>query len=315
MKPKDENIKVPVKRRITGFAKPLDYKILNDKMVNLSKKLAFTFLEQETFSGERAVRETHVQFLFDEWTAGRFLWHHVLIATAELNGATYRINGQHTCWMRVNIPQDAEPVPANCRVIDYKVETMDQLRALYSAFDRNAPRTVGHVSRVMLTDTAAGREIIAAVVSQCVAGFKMFFAEDWRHANANPSELTAIISNNYSELFNIVGRFIQIHRQDHPFVRRAAVAAAMMATFSKAVKASDDFWGPVCDGVALDKKNDARYQLRQFMLTHGHTSTAAGLQKINAEELYRICIQVWNRWRKGEEVFAIKPVDERPKPI
>lgn len=314
MKTPDRKIKVPVKHRTAGFADPLKYTIVNDTMVTLSKKMAFEFLELHTFQGERAVREGHVQFLFDEYTAGRFLWHHVLIASAIMNGVEYRINGQHTCWMRVNIPDKEEPVPAKCRVIQYKVDTSDQLRTLYSAFDRNAPRTVGHISKVMLIDTKAGKELTASIISKMVAGFRIYFAEDWHTANANPSELTAIISNNYTELFNLVGHFVMQHYEDHAFVRRAAIVAAMLATFEKAVKPSIDFWGPVCDGIGLEAKTDARYQLRQYLMTHGH-SIMAGTLKISQEEAYRACINTWNRWRKGDPVSVVRSTDERIKPV
>src|SRR3974390_1791789 len=175
---KKDEVKIPVKYRVSSMATPLDYKVLSDKETNLTKKSAYAYLELETFSGERLVREKHVQFLFDEWAAGRFIWHHVLMASATLNGTTYRINGQHTCWMRVNIPEKAEPVSSTVRLVEYQVETIEQLRGLYSTFDRNAPRTVGHVSVCMLQDTHAGRELIKSVISQLVPGFRIFFAED-----------------------------------------------------------------------------------------------------------------------------------------
>jgi len=97
-------------------------------------------------------------------------------------------------------------------------------------------------------------------------------------------------------------------------VRRAAVAGAMLATFQKAVKASDDFWGPVCDGVGLEKKNDPRWQLRNFLLTHNQSNVRTG-DLVTAEDTYRICVNLWNHWRKGEEVSTVRTTDQRFKPL
>lgn len=311
----DKKLKFRVKARVSGLDSALEYKIISDTMGNLTKAKAYEFLELKTFTGERAVRENHVQFLFDEQTSGRFLWHHVLIASAVLGQEEFRINGQHTCWMRVNVPEKDEPVKAEVRFIKYRVDSSDHLRKLYSAFDRNAPRTVGHVSNVMLIDTTAGRELPRSTITQMVAGFRIFFAEDWRTANANPNELASIISNSYAEVFNVAGHFLAQHRDEHSFIRRASVAAAMLATFEKAVKPSGDFWEPVFTGLGLNEAQDARYQLRNYLMTHGNTAGNRDMIKVSAEDMFRVCVQMWNRWRKGEKVHMVKTLDQRVKAI
>ncbi len=313
----DKKLKFPVKQRVASLSEPINYEIVSDEMGNLTKERAYQFLELKTFEGERAVREQHVQFLFDEFIAGRFLWHHVLIASAMVKGEEYRINGQHTCWMRVNIEDSKakENRPSNVRFVKYAVERNEDLRALYSAFDRNAPRTVGHVSRVMMMDTPAGRELPNHIISQCVAGFRIFFAEDWQSAAANPNELVAIINQSYAEVFNVVGHFVSRFRDDNKAFRRAAVTAAMLATFEKSVQASIQFWEPVCSGLQLNEKTDPRHQLRNWLFTHGHTATIKGMEKVNQETMFRVCINMWNRWRKGESVDVVRSPDKRIKPV
>lgn len=309
-------IKVPVKQRLTAFTDPLKYKIESEEKINLTKARAFDFLEMKTFLGERPVREGHVQFLFDEWSAGRFLWHNVGLAAARLNGELYRINGQHTCWMRVNIPDKAEPIKAECVERIYVVEDETQLRNLYSAFDRGAPRTTGHVAKVMLIGTGAAREIPVSYLNKLVAGFRIFFAEDWHRVNANPNDLTGMIEKNYAELFNIVGRFFQLHYEESISCRRAAVIGAMFSTFEKNIKGSDEFWGPVWSNVGHTSKSDPRWKLRVFIDSHSHSNIGMGSEaKIGQEDLYRCCINTWNRWRKGEEMAVVRTTDRRLKAI
>jgi hypothetical protein len=308
-------IKVPVKMRDIQYAEPLEYEILSDKKIFFTKARAFEFLELETFDGERPVREGHVQFLFDEWSSGRFLWHNVGLASAVLDKKVYRINGQHTSWMRVNIPDSKEPVEdAYVREIEYKVKDSDQLRALYSAFDRNAPRTVGHITKVMLMDTDAGFGIAGSYFRVLSAGFRMFMSNDWRNTS-NTNELIAVIQAKYSTLFNTVGQFMVQHYGDAVFVRRSAVVGAMFATFEKAVKASIEFWEPVCNGIGMTEKEDPRYQLRKFLETHTH-GTLRGKSYVSAESLHRMCITAWNHYRMGNKItrLIIANTDsDRPK--
>lgn len=310
-----EDIKIPVKRKTSTFAAPVRYKVLRDEIINLTKDKAFEFLEAKSFEGERPVRETHVNHLYDEFVGGRFIWHHVILSLAVLDREVYRMNGQHTCWMRVNIPPDQSPGRCEVRSITYRVETSEDLRALYSAFDRNAPRTVGHISRVMLMDTAAGESIPPSSIGKLCAGFKVFFSPAYKNQDrAMPvDDVVGLIKQNYPQLFNLVGRFNQIHQQEARWSGRAAVVGAQFATFEKNVKESDTFWSAVLSGVGLESKSDARWQLREWLNTHSQSVFLAGNKKTNPEETYRVCLHLWNRWRAGEEVQLVITPSTRPK--
>lgn len=305
-------IKVPVKQRETSFSDPLKYKILVDQEVQFTKPKAFEFLELKTFEGERAVRERHVQYLYDEWIAGRFLWQNIMLASAKLGQETYRVNGQHTCWMRVNIPDKFEPVKAPIREMLYQVSDQEQLRALYAAFDRNATRSVGHVSKVMLMNTRAANEIPPSYISKLIPGFRIFFAPDWSAYNASAPDLVGLIEKSYEQLFNLVGRWFGIHYSDAIFMRRAAVIGAMFATFEKNIKSSDEFWSPVANGLNLKDKTDARWQLRRFLESHGH-SIVKGMEKVSQEELYCVCLNAWNNWREGNAITRCVIANKRPR--
>jgi hypothetical protein len=305
-------VKVPVKHRLATFSDPLEYKIESQKTLELTKAKAFEFLDLLSFSGERSVREHHVQFLYDEWQAGRFLWHNVQLAAARLNGQLYRINGQHSSWMRVNIPDKCEPVKeAIVAERIYIVDSEEQLRNLYSAFDRAAPRSVSHISRVMLIGTDAARDIPYSYLNKLVAGFRVFFAEDWNTANVNPNQLTGLINKSYCELFNVVGRFFQIHYDEAPRLKKAAVVGSMFATFEKNVMASTEFWGPVWSNVGHSSKSDPRWKLRTFIDSHSQSSQSK--TNIGTEDLYRACINTWNRWRAGDSVDVVRTTDKRLK--
>jgi hypothetical protein len=311
-KPKRE-FKVTVKKRESSFCDPLVYKIVEDKDINLTIEKAYQFLELETFSGERPVRERHVQFLYDEWVNNRFLWHIVNLAAAKLGDKLYRINGQHTCWMRVSLPADAK-CPCTERV--YSVPDEEQLRNLYASFDRGASRSADHVNKVLLIGSEAGRGIPASYLSRLTNGFRMFFSEDWRRTPMSPNDIAGLIEKNYSQLFHTVGLFFQIHYEESVPMRRAACIGAMFATFEKNVMASQQFWEPVFNGLGLNDKKDIRYMLRQFISTHVHQIERGFSENgsvIGKEDLYRICINCWNHWRAGDVMKALRPTDKRYK--
>lgn len=311
---KKEQVVIPVAHKLNSFCDPIKCKVVNDTEINLTKKKAFEFLEAKSFEGERSVRETHVQHLFDEWVAGRFMWNHVILSMAILDGEYFRLNGQHTCWMRVNIPEDRDPAKLMVRLVTYRVQDSSDLRALYSTFDRNAPRTASHIARVMLMDNAAGEGIPTSYIGKLMAGFKVHFSPKTSKSRLmGHDEWIGMVSKNYPALFNMVGRFYQIHANENKFLGRAGVLGAVFSTFEKSVRASDDFWTPVCNGIGLSAKTDARWKLRDWLIGHAVSVEAIHSKKTSTEETYRICIQAWNRWRAGENVSMLRPTDTRMK--
>lgn len=304
----------------TSIAEKLEYKIVSDEKINLTAEQAYKFLELETFEGERPVRESHVQFLFDEFKSGRFLWHNVTIASAKLENRTFRINGQHTCWMRALIPTSESPRDATVRFIEYKVNSGEQLRALYSAYDRGAPRTIGHLGKVLLLGSQCSDGVWPTAIPKLVAGYRMWTdALNWRMSagNASIAEITSRIEKLHPELFNVIGNFYRTTFEFAPrIIQRAAVIGAMFATFDKGIKIATEFWEPVIKGIGFDSVHDARYMLKKWLDEHGHSLYHAGSKPVSQEASFRVCIQCWNHWRQGNKVHSIKTPktdDDRPK--
>jgi hypothetical protein len=312
---------IKVKTVGTPMAESIKYRLTSDTMINLTRSKAFEVLEYDTFSGERPVREGHVQYLYNEWLAGRFLWHQAMIAHGIImeshggqnNPHLYRLNGQHTCWMRVNIPKEKEPSVCKVRQLIYECQDLDGLREIYSVIDRNAPRTNAHITKVLLADDIYN--IPLSYLNNLVAGMRLWQWEgQWdRKFKGSPQEVAALIQDKRSDLFRIVGTYFQIKYTEWQPIRRSGVVAALFATFDKAGGLAPDFWDKTCSGIALESKTDPRYQLRQFLQDH-HTSQN-GKNNIGAEDTYRICINCWNKWRKKEDVVVVRTTEMRVKPL
>lgn len=295
----------------SGIAEKLDYEIASDRRINLTREKAYAFLELATFQGERQVNERHVQALYNAFNAGRFMWEHVLIALCECEGKVYRINGQHTCWMRVNIDKDEE---APVREMVYKVKDEAALRAVYSTFDQNKQRTPGHVMKALLVGTPEVAEIWPSQIGQLAAGLKMHLYEG-RGENISVPDMAEIVSHESNDLFKQVGVFYQAQYDNYINIRRKACIAALFATFAAAPQKAYEFWTPICEQLGFTGKDDLRYKLRRFIDEHKMSRSFSTGMMVCDEDLYRICINAWNKWRKGEAVTNLRTTDKRVKAV
>lgn len=322
-KPKDESKLIFTVRPAVDIAEQLKVKIASDKTINFSKEKAFQYLELDTFQGERSVNERHVQFLYNAWVGGRFMWDHVIIACCILGDKKYRVNGQHTCWMRVNLDEDyfiKKGEGPRVREVVYQVESEDQLRALYSTFDQNKQRSPSHIFRALLVGTPQTQDLWPSSLNKLGAGLKHWLYEWKDRWMLTPNDVAALVSEKYEDLFKIVGLFAQSHDQDAVFMKRAGVIAAMFETFNKAGGKAPEFWDPIATGLNLNEKTDPRYALREYLGTHGNTIGSArsvtSKGTTNAEDTYRICILSWNKWRKGDKQRGgLRTTDKRYKAI
>lgn len=297
------------------IAERLDYDIVEDRQIKFTRDRAFAFLELATFQGERSVNERHVQFLFNQWSSGRFMWEHVLIATCEFKENLYRINGQHTCWMRVNLDEDyfvsLGSVPM-VREIVYRVTSEEGLRGLYATFDQNKTRTPGHMLKALLIGKPSTSDLWTSMVPKLGQALKLWLFENPKDRQmVSASDVAAMVDDKYSGLFKIVGLFCQKHYQpEFSWMLRSPVVAAQLACFNVEPSTSAEFWEPVFSGLKLDVKSDPRYQLRKYLMTH--RQTAGEMEIASAEDIYRVCILAYNKWRKGEScATGLRPTDKR----
>jgi len=291
----------------------LNYKVISKGPVKLNEKKAEEYIALPIFRGEREAVESHVQHLKDEMQRGNFNELLVILSTAELDGVTYKINGQHTCWAVVFMQGIKPGFFINVTEVKYKVETAEELRMLYATYDRLLGRTDAHIVKIHVVDTPEVFGIKSRTVSRLVPGFKFWLFEQERERDRYSPEQIAALIKQHSTLYKQVGLCYENH--DQAMIRRAAVVGAMFATFNKIPSKAVEFWKPVFDGLELSNKEDPRYKLRDLLL---NSSVRAGSDKarlIDTESMYRCCISAWNKWRAGKLAnTALRPTHERVAP-
>lgn len=310
MKKDKTQLAVKVKEH-TLLANKLRAEVVTDKVILLTDEKAAEFLEMETFSGERQVSQKHVQYLYDQYSTGRFLWEQAHIAVAIMGGKKYRINGQHTCWMRMNISDKIEP---KVKETVYKVPDEENLRALYCSFDRNKARSSGHSLKALLVGHSCATDLWASTLGKLALGLRMWrFGDNEQATKMSPEDLATLVTEQYPQLFRTTGILFQEMFDTFPAVQRMGVIAALFATAQVQPNKVNDFWMPLASGLGLNEKTDARYVLRRWLDETARSSSHDG--GVSPEETYRVCINAWNKWRKGTPVTMLKTTDERLNPV
>lgn len=297
----------------TLLANELDYEVVSDRQIKFTEARAQEFLELPIFQGERSATDRHVQFLYDQWSTGRFVWEQVQIGLCILGGKTYRINGQHTCWMRWNIGSKLKEEP-QVRETTYRVKTEEALRALYCTFDRNKPRSSGHSLKALLVGQRCTDGLWSTTIGNLAIGLRMWrFGDTDQASRMTAEDMAVLVTEQYPDLFLSTGRLFQELYDSFNAIRRTGVIAALFATMESQPNKAHEFWGPVATGLNLTEKTDARYALRKWLT---ETTRGAAHKTISTpEETYRVCINAWNKWRKSQPMSVVRATEERVKAI
>jgi hypothetical protein len=128
-------------------------------------------------------------------------------------------------------------------------------------------------------------------------------------------EVATLIKKEYTGLFQQVGEFLKKnYRAKH--VLRQPVVAAMLDNFQRVPTIATQFWQPICDGLNLNEASDPRYQLKKYLEnTALAMKTRDTSRVVGSEEMYNICIPVWNAWRKNEKRQTLRPSKVRVKSV
>lgn len=290
----------------------LQYEVISDETVVLDHARASRYIDLPIFPGERNVTDGQVQLLFDEMRKGTFNELLVILSTAVLDGVEYKINGQHTCWAVQFMPAAFQ---LRVREIKYRVHNQQQLKLLYSTYDRLKARTDGHLNKVQLVGTSVMEGINVSLIEKLTGGLKFWYFDDQRdRGRITPEQLSAIVQNQLFDLWRHVGLCVQAHASEHKHIARSPVIGAMFATFEKVPTKAHEFWGPVANGLGLDHKTDPRLKLRDMLMKSTTHVSLGAKDYLPPEAVYRMCILAWNHWRKHTPVQVLRTSKERPRP-
>lgn len=289
--------------------------------VELTKEYATEILELADFPGERPLRQRHVDRMLDAMRRGTFRWEWVSLITCRCKesvgdkpaGTLFRMNGQHTCWARIDLDSRAR---APVKMLRYTAQTEQDVRQLYASIDRGAARTKAHVIGSYLIDTDEFTGIKKKTLSVVAAGMARWLWESKdQRMRYDGDDIAFLMLTEHLVVCQTVCKFMNILREnDHRHLFRAPVAAAMLAMFSKVPTKAAEFWQTVADGTGFERQDDARLRLRNYLMTTG-VDVGRGSKMdhtVDQETMYRACLTCWNAWRKDRTLRVIRNANERP---
>lgn len=286
---------------------------LKKSQILVTPKKAEEFLKYNTYAGQRNKSPAHIRELAAKMTDGRF--HNGQIATVN-NGSVFLADGQHQCEAVI---VSGQKVPAT--MLEFfvdKGDTKEDVARIFAQFNVDRSRSRGDIAWiygcnigmadwprqcVTLCNTALGW--IAS--GHGSAGGKTALDRD-----ANARLLSAKKSS-----CSFVRQVIYGEKQstDAKHLLRAAVAAAMIVTHTKAASDAEVFWMAVRDGDML-KRSDPAFALREFLrgaacsYGGGHRSER---DAVSAREMYARCVHGWNAYRQKQST-ALRYYPSKPLP-
>jgi hypothetical protein len=282
-----------------------------EEIVTLTKELCTELLEMKEFVAERSIRDAHVAYLQRCMVRGLFRPEQVILATAHCqeDKAKYRINGQHTAWAFITLPDDIQQI-YKVRMYRYTCKTIDDVRILYGTFDRNYSRSNTTVVNSILLGREGYEEFDRGMLNVAVNGFSLWKWEvQNRHYLLDIDSRCHIMDAEYHIVAKQILTFLKTNKSKiTKHIWRAPVVAAMFETFTKCQSAAREFWISVTTGVGFFDKSDPRLVLKNYL----ERSTIDGKKSsdrkpVSQEEMYRGCVMAWNKWRSNEGIKQLSP--------
>ncbi len=296
----------------------LFYKKRKDLWVVLDREFGASNLLMPKFKAERPRRAGWVQCLVIAMKRGEFCGDIATIIHIHCRetGQTLLVNGQHISTAVVYMPSWWK---TEVRLIEYVVDTEEEVRRLYTIIDRGAPRTTSHIIVCRLLNLNKFKGSTDTMLKSLMRGFRYF--RDLKHKSPGAKGGLSIdqvadeMADKEHQLCASVGAFllernVMDNAQTNPakHFRKAPIYGAIMATFkatmkcAKAKQASTAFWTDVLLGSAPKEAGYPSFVLRHYV----ENQYRAGLTEAGGETIFRACILAWNAYRKGDPIMKFK---------
>ena len=259
----------------------------------LTRELAEDFATMPAFRGERALNTKRINWLFARLRQGQF--HPPRWAVAQLNGATYRVNGQHSSYMLANLANGLFPQGTTVLIDEYACESEQDLADLFMQFD--APRSQRTQAESCAAHARTHDELGELTPTACQ---NIVTAIAWylRHVLGvqTDREASARLVHEHKPFFVQLG-----HLFSQRFFARAPVGAAIFATWNVHPETAQQFWELVRDEDHLLNDHPTR-TLARFL----REELSKDANKRDAFGLYARCVHAWNAYRDGRMASVLR---------
>jgi hypothetical protein len=277
--------------------------------------------EYNIYNPDRPLNSSHVNLMLKAMLQGTFLWETVNIAVAHCleNDKTFRINGQHTCWSRLEAEDqgllDTDP---HVTMLKYSCKSMDDIRALYASFDLGKSRS--HAQRIhAICFECEELEGISRFDLQLISSGLIlwkFRGEGQSNLAIDASDIAYLMKTDYNEPCHKISHVMKSHQRKYILhLRRAGVMGAMLASFHYMPAKASPFWDMVATGVGPEIKSTSHpcKRLYNHLITSSISQGSTSKQTVvSSEQMFRWCAVCWRAWRQGRDLQYVRNSDSRP---
>ena len=277
------------------------FKLASAATEALTKDRAHAFSQMPASPTERPLDKNRVKYLremIENDLAVTFHW-----STAEVNGKTVRMNGQHSSAALCEL---TGPFPENLIVhLDhFHVEGKDGEALLFRQFDSRksgrGPEDVSGAYQCLYPDIANVPRLSA---KQSVEGVSWYRREIQGltpdKAPTGDDVYSLFNDSNLHAYVRWVGDVIGLKQ---PEMRRVQIASAMFGTFTANESVAREFWNDVARG-GVEYEEDAPASVLSAWLV------AAKRREMKAPpkpgHFYQACVYAWNAHREGKAMKSI----------
>ncbi|KKN81086.1 hypothetical protein LCGC14_0323050 [marine sediment metagenome] len=272
--------------------------LVKSETVDLTPRLAQEFASMAPSPTERESSAKRKKFLEKEHMSGRFKAVHWV--KAQLNGTIYRMNGQHSAGMLVDL-DGTFPQGAKAHIDTYSVETPSELALLFRTFDsRNSARSALDVSGAYqgLSEVA---DVDRRLAKMALTGIAWFSKTIDKQALPSGDDLFDLFSNaDYKEFIVFYGQVCSPRTKTQE-LQTAPVVAAMYGTFLRNEEQARVFWPAVALNNAADDSDPAQLLSTQLVEVRESLDVRWG-----PKTYYAKCIKAWNAFLGGKQINSLK---------
>ena len=276
----------------------MSLELVQSETVDLTPQLAQEFASMTPSPTERESSASRKRFLEKEHDAERFKAVHWV--KAELNGTTYRMNGQHSAGMLVDL-NGTFPQQAKAHIDTYKVERPEDLALLFRTFDsRNSARSALDVSGAYQGLVSEVAEVDRRLAKMALSGITWFLKLIIKRPVPGGDDVFDLFAETEYHPFILFYGNTCTPRSKTQELQAAPVAAAMYGTFLKNEEQARVFWPAVALNNAADDSDPAQLLSAQLVEVRENLDVRWG-----PRTYYAKCVKAWNAFLQGKQIISL----------
>lgn len=276
----------------------MTWKLVNAKVVDMTKALAIELSEMPSVKQERTLLQSRIALLEREFDAGRFKpfeW-----AVAILNGTKYRLNGQHTAHIFAN----GRKPHGKVLVEEFECDSEQDLAALYSMFDsKTSARTKAHIVQTVTSSEPRFNSINKTIMASTINALS---CEKWGinvGGRVGNYDKAALSLDNVDFILWVADLFDS--KPKMVFVRDGVIMAAL-AMYRENISKAYRFWEETLCATNPNPSSGTR-KLREVLLTSQCRTTRSTEKKTySRDEFANVCLAAWKAWKENRNVTYLR---------